>query len=226
MWSYKSGWKRSEWHSQAQISFGFSLSRMSLNISVNRAATKYSAREMALRVLWGIGKPLFRLSPRPCFAWRRAILRCFGASIGKHVNIYPSVRVYFPWNLTVGAWSAVGEDALIYNLGKVTLGESTTVSHRAHICAGTHDYSQPDLPLLKPPIVVRSAAWIGADAFVGPGVTVGEGAVVGARAVVVKDVPAWTVVVGNPARVVKKRTLIGDPPGQVGSLQRVTGAGR
>jgi len=179
---------------------------MNLDISSNRVAHKYTSIEQLRRVLWVIGKLLFRFSPRPCFAWRRIVLRCFGASIGKEVHFYPSARIYFPWNLTVGAWSSVGEEALIYNLGKVTLGESATVSHRAHICAGTHDYSQPDLPLLKPPIIIRDEVWICADAFIGPGVTLGEGAVVGARAVVVKDVAPWAIVAGNPARFIKTRT--------------------
>ena len=180
---------------------------MNLDISSNRSAQKYTTGEQLRRVFWGFGKLLFRFSPRPCFGWRRFVLRCFGAKIGRHVNTYPSTWIYFPWNLTVGDWSAVGEGALIYNLGPVTLGEKVTVSHRAHLCAGTHDYTQPDLPLLKPPIVIGNQAWICADAFVGPGVTVGEGAVVGAGAAVMKEVAPWTVVVGNPARCIKKRAL-------------------
>jgi putative colanic acid biosynthesis acetyltransferase WcaF len=178
-----------------------------LNIADNRRGQKYTAGEQFRRVLWGFGKLLFRFSPRPCFGWRRAVLRCFGASVGKQVNMYSSTRIYFPWNLTVGDWSAIGEEALIYNLGPVTLGQKVTISHRAHLCAGTHDYRQTDLPLLKPPIEIKDQAWICADAFVGPGVTVGEGAVVGACAVVVKNVEPWAVVAGNPARFVKKRIL-------------------
>lgn len=178
-----------------------------LDVGSNRGSKKYSDREMLLRVLWGGGKILFRLSPRPCFAWRRFILRCYGAKVGRQVHIYNSARIYFPWNLVIGDWSAVGEDALIYNLGTITLGEKVTISHRAHLCAGTHDYTQPDLPLLKPPITVKDQAWICADAFVGPGVMVGAGAVVGARAVVTKNVEPWTVVAGNPARILKKREL-------------------
>ena len=112
-----------------------------------------------------------------------------------------------PWNLEVGAWSAIGENALIYNLAKVTIGERVTISHRAHLCAGTHDYTRSDMPLLKLPITIGNQAWICADAFVGPGVEIGEGSVVGARAVVVKDIESWVVVAGNPARVVKRREI-------------------
>ena len=180
---------------------------MTLDISSNRSAQKYTLGEQCRRVLWGLGKLFFRFSLRPCFGWRRFVLRCFGAKIGSHVNTYPSTRIYFPWNLTVGDWSAIGEEALVYNLGNITLGERVTISHRAHLCAGSHDYTRPDLPLLKPPIVIQDQAWICADAFVGPGVTVGKGAVVGARAVAVKNVEPWTVVAGNPARMVKVRNL-------------------
>lgn len=178
-----------------------------LDVRGNQAARKYTPGEMLRRVLWGGGKVLFRLSPRPCFGWRRLVLRCFGARVGRHVHVYPSTRIYFPWNLSIGDWSAIGEDALVYNLGPVTIGQQATISHRAHLCAGTHDYTRPDLPLLKPPITIGDQAWICADAFVGPGVTVGEGAIVGARAVAVKDVPPWSVVAGNPAREIKKREM-------------------
>jgi putative colanic acid biosynthesis acetyltransferase WcaF len=110
-------------------------------------------------------------------------------------------------NLRIGDWSAIGENALIYNLGQVTIGQRVTISHGAHVCAGTHDYRDPRMPLLKPPIRIEDQAWICADAFVGPGAVVGEGAVVGARAVAIKSVAPWAVVVGNPAQPIKKREL-------------------
>ena len=178
-----------------------------LDPQANRAARKYTRGEMARRVLWAGGRWLVRLSPRPAHGWRRLVLRAFGARIGPHVHVSPTAEVTMPWNLTVGAWSAIGDGALVYNLGPVTLGERVTVSQRAHLCAGTHDYTDPTMPLLKPPITVGDQAWVCADAFVGPGVTVGEGAVVGARAVAVRDVPSWTVVAGNPARFLRPRTL-------------------
>ena len=178
-----------------------------LDIAANRQTAKYTGGELLRRILWGVGQLLFRLSPRPCFAWRRFVLHLFGAHVGREVHIYGSATIYFPWNLRIGDWSAIGEGALIYNLGMVTIGQNVTISQRAHLCAGTHDYCKPDMPLLKPPIEIHDQAWICADAFVGPGVTVGEGAVVGARAVVMKNVEPWTVVAGNPARFIKQRVL-------------------
>jgi len=158
-------------------------------------------------VLWGLAKPLFRFSPRIFFGWRNWLLRLFGARIGKNVHVYNSATVYFPWNLEIGDWSAIGEHAFIYNLGPVCIGSNVTISQRAHLCAGTHDHTDPALPLLKPPISIGDQAWVCADAFIGPGVTVGEGAVVGARAVAIRDVEPWLIVVGNPARPVGKRVL-------------------
>jgi len=147
----------------------------SLDIKANRQAAKYTRHEQALRVLWGlVGWPLFRLSPAATVrlaAVCPAALRGAGGPPGAHL---PSAEVYLPWNLTIGDWSAVGEGALLYNLGPVTIGSRVTVSQRAHLCAGTHDFRDPAMPLLKPPIVIADQVWVCADAFVGPGVTVGE----------------------------------------------------
>jgi putative colanic acid biosynthesis acetyltransferase WcaF len=153
-----------------------------LNVEQNRRARKYSSGEIVRRVLWTFAQLFFRLSPRTCFGWRRFLLRCFGARIGRSVHVYPSATIYFHWNLEAGDQSAIGEGALIYNLGRVTLGARVVISHGAHVCAGTHDHTKSDFPLLRPPITIDQDAWICADAFVGPGVTIGEGAVVGARA--------------------------------------------
>ena len=180
-----------------------------LDISANRRSAKYSKGEIFSRVLWSFGILLFRASPRPCFRWRCWLLRLFGAQIGKSVHIYNSATIYFPWNLKIGDWSAIGEYAYIYNLGKIEIGTRSTISHRAHLCAGTHDFRQPELPLLKPPIIIGDQVWVCTDVFVGPDVTVGDGAVLGARAVVVKNIEPWTVVAGNPARVVGKRQIVG-----------------
>ncbi|MBI5154393.1 hypothetical protein HZA57_04065, partial [Candidatus Poribacteria bacterium] len=177
----------------------------SLDIQANRRARNYSPREQVRRVLWGFGAILFRLSPRPFHAWRRGLLRLFGSRVGREVHIHPAARIEMPWNLRVGDWSALGEGALIYNLGRVTIGRRVTLSQRCHLCAGTHDDADPAMRLLKVPIVIENDAWVCAEAFVGPGVRIGRGAVAGARSVVVRDVEPWTVVAGNPARALRKR---------------------
>ena len=180
-----------------------------LDIAANRRSRNYSKREIFRRLLWSAGRLLFRFSPRPCFGWRRLVLRCFGATIGTNVNTYPSTWIYFPWNLKVGDWSAIGEEAFIYNLGPVTIGQKATISHRAQLCAGTHDYTRPELPLVKSAIVIQDQAWVCANAFVGPGVNIGEGAIIGACCVVTKTVAPWSIMAGNPAKLIKQRVLKG-----------------
>lgn len=138
---------------------------------------------------------------------RRIVLRLFGASIGKNVQVHPTARVAIPWNLWIADNSSIGEGAIIYNLGIVTIGQDASISQNAHICAGSHEFNKPDLPLTKPPVTIKEGAWICADAFVGPGVTVGDFAVVGARAVVTRDVPFNQIVAGNPAKFIKMRKL-------------------
>ena len=177
-----------------------------LDISANRSAAKYSRKELFMRVLWGFGKVIFKLSPRPCFGIRRGILRGFGAKVGENVNIYPSALIYYPWNLEIGDDSSIGEWALVYNLGRITIGERTTISQRVHLCAGTHDYQNPAMPLVKPPIKIGDQVWVCADAFIGPSVSIGARAIVAAASVVVKDVSTGTIVGGNPAKYIKERS--------------------
>ncbi|QDV43160.1 Maltose O-acetyltransferase [Stieleria neptunia] len=176
-------------------------------IAENRKSRKWSTRELLGRLLWSFLSPLFRYSPRLLWGWRRFLLRLFGATIGQQVHIDPSAKIFIPWNLRIGDWSSVGFDCLLYNLGPLVIGDRVTLSQRSHLCGGSHDYSDPTMPLIKASITVGSGAWICADAFVGPGVTVGDGAVVGARACVTKDVSPWKVVAGNPAREVGQRVM-------------------
>src|SRR5689334_33305 len=126
----------------------------SLDIAANRATAKYRFGEQLLRVCWSLGALLIRFSPRPMFGWRRFVLRMFGCRVGRQARIYSSTRIYMPWNVRIGDWSALGEDVLIYSLGKVSIGARSTISYRAHVCAGTHDLNEPSLPLLKPPVSI------------------------------------------------------------------------
>jgi putative colanic acid biosynthesis acetyltransferase WcaF len=87
------------------------------------------------------------------------------------------------------------------------IGNQVTISQRTYLCTASHDISLASHPQIEKPIVIENRAWVAAEAFVGPGVTIGEGAVVGARGCVFKDVEPWTVVGGNPARFIKKRTI-------------------
>lgn len=151
------------------------------------------------RVLWQVvWALLYRPSPRPLHAWRRLLLRTFGATVGRAARPYPRVRIWAPWNLHMGAHSCLADDVDCYCVATVKLGAHATVSQYSYLCSASHDYRDPAMPLVSGAIIIEEEAWVAADVFVGPGVTVGRGAVVGARSSVFADVPAWTVVAGSP----------------------------
>lgn len=176
---------------------------MPLDIRSHLRNDNYDASTMRRRLVWGLAEPLFRFSPRALYGWRNRLLKLLGAKLGSGVRLYPSVQVAFPWNIELGDHVVVGRNAVLYSLGRIVIGSNVLISQGAHLCAGTHDYRQPNLPLLCPEIRIADNVWLAAECFVGPGVTVGDGSVVGARAVVIRDVPPRTVVAGNPARAIK-----------------------
>ena len=187
---------------------GGSEREQALDFAAHRKARRWTHRELLGRAIWEVTRgPLFAWTPRPLWGWRRMVLRGFGAKIGPDARIHPTVKIAVPWNLSVGEEAAIGDGAILYNLGMITIGRRATVSQYAHLCAGTHNYEERDLPLLKLPITIADEAWICADAFVGPGVKVGRLSIVGARAVLLKDVEDQLVVAGNPARVIKTRAI-------------------
>jgi putative colanic acid biosynthesis acetyltransferase WcaF len=160
------------------------------------------------RTIWVlVDATLFRWSFPRSESWRRFVLRCFGAKLSHTCKIKRSARVKHPWLLEMGEFSVIAEDVDVYNLGPIRIGHHSVVSHRATLCAGTHDYTKPNLPLQRPPIDIGDGVWVCSQAFIGPGVRVGHNAMVGACAVVMKDVPDGMIVAGNPAKVIKPRPM-------------------
>ncbi len=171
-------------------------------------AFPYSRGEYLRRFAWNIVQAtLIRLSPGRAMGWRRFWLRCFGATVGNASGIRPTTRIVHPWLLTLEDFAMLGDNVTVYNLGQVTVGEHSVVSQNTHLCAGTHDYTKPDLPLIRATITIGKGVWVCADAFIGPGVTIGDNAVVGARCVVTRGVEPGVVIAGNPARVIKRRGM-------------------
>jgi len=180
--------------------------------SPNRHTSPWTFREKVTRLLWGaVESTFFRYSLRNAYGFRAFLLRMFGAKLAADVRIRPSVHVEIPWNLTIGTQTVIGDHAILYCLGPVTVGRYVTISQYAHICAGTHELDSREFTLIKPPITLGDDVWIASDAFVGPGVTIGEGTIVGARSSVFKDLPPWVIAVGNPAKPVKPRPFRSPP---------------
>ena len=170
---------------------------------------RFSLRQKVARVLWALARAvLFRPTFArfyPCLLWRNLVLRMFGTKTWYQAQYFPTVRIWAPWNLKTGRSVAIDDQVDLYNVAPITLGHMVSISRRAFLCTASHDISNVGRPLTTAPIVIGNGVWIGAEAYVGPGVTIGDGAVIAARAVVVKDVPAWTVVGGNPAKFIKER---------------------
>lgn len=172
----------------------------------NRHPLKAKFARLAWNAVWFF---LFRPTPRGvCYFWRSFLLRLFGATIGKGCHVLPTARIWQPWKLTMGDYSCLSENVDCYSVDEIRIGKQVVISQGAFLCCASHDISSPIMELTYQPIVIDSQAWVAARAFVGPGVHIGEGAVVGACSVVTKDVAPWTVVAGNPARVIKTREIV------------------
>jgi len=168
----------------------------------------FSLRNRVARGVWELAwLLLFRPSPRTFHAWRRLLLRLFGATLGEHVNVYPGARIWAPWQLVMGDRVIVGNMANIYNMAPIFIGSGCVISQGAHLCAGSHDIDSPNFQLITRPIVLEPDVWICTEAFVGPGVSIPSGCVIGARSVITRSVKEpWSVWVGNPASLKRYRT--------------------
>jgi len=168
----------------------------------------FSIKNRFARIVWSFVYNLFFwTSPKTFFSWRSFLLRLFGAKIGKGVHIYPGVKIWAPWNLSIGNSCGIANDVILYSQGHIIIGNKVIISQGSHLCAGTHDYTNIGFPLITKPIVINDNVWIAAEVFIHPGITIAEGVVVGARSVVIKDLPSWSVCSGNPCVNLKKREI-------------------
>ena len=164
------------------------------------------------RVVWNITAAfLFRPFITPVFRkWRIALLRMFGAKVEWDANVYASVKIWAPWMLQMGHRACLGPEVICYNQDCVILEDEAIVSQYSYLCTAGHDVNMmntADKSLITAPIILKTKSWIGARSFIGMGVEIGEGAVVGATASVYKSVEPWSVVGGNPCKIIKMRKL-------------------
>ena len=170
----------------------------------------FRGRSLAVVQLWWcVEALLFRPSPQIFYRWRTMLLRIFGAQIGVGVKIRPSASVTYPWKLSIGDFCHIGEDVTLYTLGRIDIGSNTVISQGSYICAAGHRYDDVNFPLYAEPIVIEPEVWLAAECFVMPGVTVGKGAVCNVRSLVTKDIPAGSIAMGHPAKVVTWRERCG-----------------
>jgi putative colanic acid biosynthesis acetyltransferase WcaF len=169
-----------------------------------RPQTSFGNR--AARALWSVVHALlFRFSPRPLHAWRAMLLRCFGAQLGSNCHIYPRARIWAPWNLRCGDVVAIADEAELYNPWTITLGSHATISQQAYLCTASHDIDASAFPMTGAPILIADHAWVCGRATVLPGVTLNPGAVLALASVATRDLDAWSLYAGVPARLIRRR---------------------
>ena len=118
--------------------------------------------------------------------------------------IKPGVNIKYPWHLTIGDNSWIGENVWIDNLADVRIGQNCCISQGAMLLCGNHDYMKAGFDLLTGEIVLKDGAWVGAKAVVCPGVTMGAGSVLTVGSVATKDLIEDGIYQGNPAVLKKK----------------------
>ena len=158
-----------------------------------------------VQLWWIVQATAFRCSPQFLYGWRRFLLRLFGAKIGRGVIIRPTVEITYPWKLTIGDYSWIGDHATLYTLGEIRIGDNACVSQYCYLTTAYHDYTRPTFDMIGSFVVIEPEAWLATRVFVAPGVTIGRGAVVGACSVVLKDIPAMMICGGNPAKPLRPR---------------------
>jgi len=162
---------------------------------------------ITVQLWWIVQSVCFSTTPQFMYGWRRFLLRCFGAEIGKNVIIRPSAKFTYPWKVKIGDYSWIGDDVVFYSLGQIEVGSNTVISQKSYLCTGSHDYTKNDFPIYSKKIIIENECWLATDVFVSPGVTIHKGTVVGARSTVIKDLNSNSVYVGTPVKFIKNRKI-------------------
>jgi len=169
----------------------------------NRAFVR--GRPMAVEIMWRVVSVLiFRSSLVHHYGIKRSLLNVFGARISRGVRIKPNVTITFPWKLSVGENSWIGEGAWIDNLDEVSIGANVCISQGAYLCTGNHDYKKSSFDLTVAPIHIENGAWVAAKATVAPGTVMRTGAVLGMQSLGKGELEAFTVYQGNPSEKLTK----------------------
>ena len=147
----------------------------------------------------GLGELLNRLAVRYIFS-----------ACGREVIVRRGVYFGRGSQISIGNNSMIGADAIIGSAAEVKIGSNVLMGPQVLIYTSNHGTSRGMPMRLQPlhfaPVTIGDDVWIGARCILLPGVTVGDGAVIAAGAVVTKDIPAYAVVAGVPARVLRFRS--------------------
>ncbi len=143
---------------------------------------------------------------------KATFLRLMGAKVGRGVTFYPGVWIAPGRNLVIGDKVDLAKDVLLTTGGGIKIGNRTLIGYRTQILSANHSIPARGQPFpisgdSYGEIDIENDVWIGANCIVTAGVKIGEGAVVAAGSVVTKNMPAWSIYGGVPARLIKMRDL-------------------
>ncbi len=139
--------------------------------------------------------------------WIRRVLykRLYRVRIGKRVAFYGGAEIRYPWNLSIGDGTSIGNRVILDARKGIKIGNNVNLSTGVWIWTLQHDPQDKGFRADGAPVVIGDYVWISCRATILPGVSIGQGAVVAAGAVVTKDVAEYTIVGGVPAREIGKR---------------------
>ena len=160
-----------------------------------------------VQLWWIVQAIFFACSPQFMYGWRRILLRIFGAKIGKNVLLRSSVKITYPWKLSIGDNSWIGDCVDLYTLDNIEIGSNVVVSQKSYLCTGFHNYKKSTFDIQTKKITIKDGVWIATDVFIAPGVLVGRNSIVGARSSVFSNIKPDSVYFGSPARYISKRLI-------------------
>lgn len=168
----------------------------------------YNAGGAIKRTLWYFTNVIFFICPlNPSSRIKKTILKIFGAKIGLGVVIKPGVNIKYPWKLSIGDYSWIGEKVWIDNLDQVTIGKNCCLSQGVMLLCGNHNYKKETFDLMTGPINIEDGAWIGAGAMLTHYAHCKSHAVLSVQSVGSGILEAYSVYRGNPAVKVKDRII-------------------
>jgi len=134
-------------------------------------------------------------------------LKLFGAKIGKNVVLKPNINIKYPWKLSIGDNSWIGEKVWIDNLGTVSIGKNVCLSQGAMLLCGNHNYKKESFDLMVGDITLENGVWIGAHSIVSPNVTCFSHSILTVNSVATSNLEAYTIYQGTPAKAIRKRVI-------------------
>lgn len=173
----------------------------------NNSWLSIGAGKMKVIIWYLVNICFLNCSWNPSSGFRIWLLRFFGAQIGQGVVIKPSVNIKYPWNLSIGDYTWIGENVWIDNLSQVTIGSNVCISQGAMLLCGNHNYKRPTFDLIVKPITIEDGAWVGAQSTVCPGVTMHSHSVLAVGSIASKDLMPYSIYRGNPAVKVAERVM-------------------